>query len=110
AGYIKSLALDDPSGTAPGWVMVYAESFMAARRAADLVKVKWSTPEAAHVSEQDLQRRATDLIGDKNAGALVVDDPGVDAAFAAAKQTLEQTYTTTTAMHFALEPTTRLPF
>ncbi|HEX8809222.1 MAG TPA: molybdopterin cofactor-binding domain-containing protein, partial [Xanthobacteraceae bacterium] len=23
-GYIKSLALDDPSGTAPGWVMVYA--------------------------------------------------------------------------------------
>src|SRR6202040_3842959 len=40
AGYIKSLALDDPSGTAPGWVMVYAESFMAASRAADLVKVE----------------------------------------------------------------------
>jgi isoquinoline 1-oxidoreductase beta subunit len=110
AGYIKSLALDDPSGTAPGWVMVYAESFMAASRAADLVKVKWSTPEAAHVSEQDLQRRATQLIDDKSGGALVVDDPGVDAAFAAAKQTLEQTYTTSTVMHFALEPINGLAF
>jgi isoquinoline 1-oxidoreductase subunit beta len=109
-GYIKSLALDDPSGTAPGWVMVYAESFTAASRAADLVKVEWSTPGAAHVSEQDLQRRAADLIADKNGGALVVDDPGVDAAFAAAKQTLEQTYTTSTVMHFALEPINGLAF
>ena len=80
-GYIKSLALDDPSGTAPGWVMVYAESYTSASRAADLVKVKWSTPDAAHVSEQDLQRRAADLIADKSAGALVVDDPGVDFRF-----------------------------
>src|ERR1700720_3777799 len=110
AGYIKSLALDAPSGTAPGWVMIYAESFVAASRAADLVKVEWSTPKAAHVSEQDLQRHAADLIADKNGGALVVDDPGVDAAFAAAKQTLEQTYTTSTVMHFALEPINGLAF
>ena len=26
-GYMQSLALDDPSGTVPGWVMVYADSF-----------------------------------------------------------------------------------
>jgi isoquinoline 1-oxidoreductase subunit beta len=109
-GYIKSLALDDPSATAPGWVMIYAESFTAASRAADLVKVEWSTPEAAQVSEQDLQRRAADLIADKNGGALVVDDPGVDAAFTTAKQTLEQTYTTSTVMHFALEPINGLAF
>jgi isoquinoline 1-oxidoreductase subunit beta len=109
-GYIKSLALDDPSGTAPGWIMVYAESYTSASRAADLVKVKWSTPEAAHVSERDLQRRAADLIADKSAGALVVDDPGVDSAFAAAKRTLEHTYTTSTVMHFALEPINGLAF
>jgi CO/xanthine dehydrogenase Mo-binding subunit len=90
--------------------MVYAESFTAASRAADLVKVEWNTPEAAHVSEQDLQRRAADLIADKSGGALVVDDAGVDAAFAAAKQTLEQTYTTSTVMHFALEPINGLAF
>ena len=31
-GYIQSLPLDDPSGTASGWVMVYADSFVAASR------------------------------------------------------------------------------
>jgi CO/xanthine dehydrogenase Mo-binding subunit len=103
-GYIQSLALDDPSGTAPGWVMVYADSFVAASRAADLVKVNWSSGEAANVSEQDLQRRAAQLIADPKGGALVVNDPGVDAAFASAKRTLERTYTTSTVMHFQLEP------
>jgi isoquinoline 1-oxidoreductase subunit beta len=109
-GYIKSLALDDPSGTVPGWVMVYAENFVAASRAADLVKVEWKTPEAAHISEQNLQRRATNLIADKNGGALVVDDPGVDTAFTTAKQTVEHTYTTSTVMHFSLEPVNGLAF
>jgi CO/xanthine dehydrogenase Mo-binding subunit len=109
-GYIQSLALDDPSGTAPGWVMVYADSFTVASRAADLVKVTWRSGEAAHVSERDLQQRAADLIADPKAGALVVDDPGVDAAFTSAKQKIERTYTTSTVMHFALEPINALAF
>ena len=109
-GYIRSLALDDPSGTAPGWVMVYADSFAAANRAADLVKVVWSSGEAANVSEQDLQRRAAELIADPKGGALVVDDPGVDAALTSAKRTLERTYTTSTVMHFQLEPINALAF
>src|SRR5229473_2715757 len=109
-GYIQSIALDDPSGTAPGWVMVYADSFVAADRAADLVKVTWNSGEAAGVSEQDLQRRAAELIADPKTGGLVVDDPGVDAAFASAKHKLERTYTTSTVMHFALEPINALAF
>src|SRR5216683_375234 len=109
-GYIQSLAMDDPSGTAPGWVMVYADSFVAADRAADLVKVTWNSGEAAGVSEQDLQRRAAELIADPKGGGLVVDDPGVDAAFASAKHKLERTYTTSTVMHFALEPINALAF
>jgi isoquinoline 1-oxidoreductase subunit beta len=68
-GYIQSLALDDPSGTAPGWVMVYADTFTAANRAADLVNVTWNSGEAANVSEQDLQRRAAELIADPKGGA-----------------------------------------
>ena len=34
----------------------------------------------------------------------MVNDTGVDAASAVAKQTLERTYTTSTVMHFQLEP------
>jgi isoquinoline 1-oxidoreductase beta subunit len=109
-GYIQSLALDDPSGTVPGWVMVCANSFATASHAADLVKVTWKSGDAAHVSERDLQNRAAELIADPKGGAMVVDDPGVDAAFDSAKQKLERIYTTSTVMHFALEPVNALAF
>ena len=109
-GYIRSLALDDPSDTVPGWVMVYAESFPDANQAADLVKVTWNAGETANVSEQDIQKRAAELIADPGGGALVVDDAGIDAAFASAKRKLERTYTTSTVMHFTLEPVNALAF
>jgi isoquinoline 1-oxidoreductase beta subunit len=107
-GYIQSVALDDPSGTVPGWVMVYGSSFATASKAADLVKVTWAAGDAANISEKDIQHRATDLIADPKAGALLVGDPGVDAALASAKQKIEQTYTTSTVMHFTLEPVNAL--
>ena len=34
-GYISSIALKDPSNTVPGWVMVFADSYPAAKRAAE---------------------------------------------------------------------------
>lgn len=109
-GYIRSIALDDPSGTAPGWVMVCAESFPAANRAADLVKVKWQSGPAAQVSESHLQLRAAELIANPKGGALMVDDPGVDEAISKAKRKMERTYTTATVMHYALEPINALAF
>jgi CO/xanthine dehydrogenase Mo-binding subunit len=96
-GYIRAIALDDPSGTVPGWVMVYADSFAAADRATEALKVTWTSPDAIKVSEADLQARARALVADKTKGSLAVEDPGVDAAFKAATSTLEQTYTTATA-------------
>jgi isoquinoline 1-oxidoreductase beta subunit len=109
-GYIKSLALEDPSGTVPGWVMVYANSFIVASQAADLIKVSWTSGPAEAVSEQDIQKHAADLIANPNGGSLFVNDPGIDAAFATAKKKLESTYTTSTVMHFALEPINALAF
>ena len=109
-GYIRSLALEDPSATVPGWVVVYATSFVAASKAADLVKVTWKTGDSAKVSEADIQARAAALIADPKAGSLVLDDKGVDAAFAGAKKTLEATYTTSTALHFQMEPVNALAF
>ena len=109
-GYLRAIALEDPSATVPGWVMVYATSFVAANRAADLVKVTWKSGPSATVSEADLQTHAAALIADPKAGSLVVDDAGVDAAFAAAKRKLEATYTTSTALHFQMEPINALAF
>ena len=109
-GYLRAIALEDASGTVPGWVMVYATSFVAADRATEALKVTWKAGDTAKVSEADLQARARALIADKTTGSQVVEDPGVDAAFTAAKSTLEQTYTTSTAVHFQMEPVNALAF
>lgn len=103
-GYLKAEALADPSGTVPGWVMVYAQSYAAASRAADLVQVKWRAAPAAHVSEQDILHYGSKQIADPTLGARVVDDDGVEEAFADAGLTLARQYTTATVLHFQLEP------
>ncbi len=109
-GYLSHTVLADPSNTVPGWVMVYATSTQAAIRAADLVQVTWSNDDTASVSEKDLLDHAAKLIADPGAGALVVEDAGVDAAFAKAATVLEQTYTTASVLHFQLEPVNALAF
>jgi isoquinoline 1-oxidoreductase subunit beta len=110
-GYQQALILDDPSATVPGWVMVIADSYPAAVRAADMIKVDWTPGPGANVSEKDIQDRAAKLIADPKAGALL--DTGTDdaaAAFKSAKSTIEATYTTSTVLHFQMEPVNALAF
>jgi isoquinoline 1-oxidoreductase subunit beta len=107
-GYLRYIVLEDPSNTVPGWVMVYADSFWAAWTAADRVKVEWTSDDTAKVSEKDLLEHAAQLIANPKGGSLVVEDPGVDAAFVSAKSTLERTYTTASALNFPLEPVNAL--
>jgi len=110
-GYLRSVALDDPSGTVPGWVMVIAESFYAALRAVDLVKVKWQVGDTATVSEKDLFDHAAALVADRSQGALLDTGGGdVDGGLARAAKTLEGTYTTTGVLHFQLEPVNAVAF
>ena len=110
-GYLRSIALDDPSATVPGWVMVVAETYPAAVRAADLLKVQWSGGDGAQVSEKDIQEHARRLISDPHAGSLLDTGGGdIDAAFLTAKTTIEAVYTTSSVLHFQLEPVNALAF
>jgi len=109
-GYIGSLALEDPSDTVPGWVMVFASSYPAAIRAADLVKVDWAVGAGATVSEHDVLDHGAKQIADPKGGTLLVDDPGLDAAFQSATSTLERIYTTGSVLHGQLEPVNALAF
>jgi len=109
-GYISSLVLKDPSDTVPGWVMVFASSYPAAIRAADLVKVDWIPGSGANVSERDVLDHGAAQIADPNGGVLLVDDQGVDAALQSASTTLERLYTTSSVMHYQLEPVNALAF
>jgi isoquinoline 1-oxidoreductase subunit beta len=111
-GYIRSIVLDDPSDTVPGWVMVIAQNYPAAIRAADAIKVDWTPGAAINVSEKDIQDRAAQLIADPAAGVVLSDTGNTDTepAFRTAKSTLEQTYTTASVLHFQLEPANALAF
>jgi isoquinoline 1-oxidoreductase beta subunit len=109
-GYLRSIVLEDPSGTVPGWVMVFADSFFTASTAADKVKVEWASDDTAKVSEKDVLARGAQLIENATGGSLLVADAGVDAAFASAKSTLERTYTTASALNFQLEPVNALAY
>jgi CO/xanthine dehydrogenase Mo-binding subunit len=104
-GYLSSLILNDPSGTVPGWVMVVADSYPAALKASDLVKVTWTPGPTAFVGEQQIQDRSRALIADPAGGALLETGGGnTGAAFAAAASVIEQSYTTATVLHFQMEP------
>ncbi len=109
-GYLRSIVLEDPSGTVPGWVMVFADSFFAASSAADKVKVEWVSDDTAKVSEKDLLAHGAQLIEKPSGGSLLVADAGVDAAFTSAKSTLQRTYTTASALNFPLEPVNALAY
>jgi CO/xanthine dehydrogenase Mo-binding subunit len=110
-GYLRTITLDDPSDTVPGWVMVIAESYPAAIRATELVDVKWTPGAAANVSEKDLQDHAAALIAKPDAGVILpTGNTDTAAAFKAAGSTVEQTYTTATVLHFQLEPVNALAF
>jgi CO/xanthine dehydrogenase Mo-binding subunit len=107
-GYVRSIVLEDLSGTVPGWVLVVAHSFTAAIQAADLVDVRWKTNSSGEVSEQDILDRGAQLIADPSLGSWFVDSPGFDDALAHAARRIEATYTTSSALHFQLEPVNAL--
>lgn len=109
-GYLKYAVLDDPSGTVPGWVIVYAENYPAAIQATDALVVDWSVGEAVKASEGDMLAHGFELLKKKDGGAILYNDHGVDAAFKKAKTVLEADYSTNTVLHFQLEPVNGIAF
>ncbi len=110
-GYLQSVILEDASNSVPGWVMVIADNYPAARKAAELVKVDWTPGPTANVSDQELRERATELIASADAGGVLpLADTNTAAAFASAASSVEAVYTTATALHFQMEPLNALAF
>jgi CO/xanthine dehydrogenase Mo-binding subunit len=107
-GYIQTMALEDPSEVLQGWAVVIAEDFPAAMKAAQAVVVEWEPGPTAAVTEAHLIAEGNDLVGDKSSGVLALDDGDVTAAHDAAADTYTATYTTSTALHFTLEPANAL--
>lgn len=107
-GYERFIVLDDPTGEVPGWVVVIARTWPAAKKATDLLKVEWTRSRAEDVSEADLLARAEKLQADPRSGTSLYDDPGVKEAFANDSETFTQSYTTAPVAHYTLEPVSAL--
>lgn len=107
-GYRKTIVLEDPSGTVPGWAMAIADSFHAANMAVQKIAVDWAPGKTADIDEQAILDRGRQLIDNGDTGVLVVDDGDVDTAFAEADSTLEAEYITHSALHFQMEPVNAL--
>ncbi|MDH3545611.1 MAG: molybdopterin-dependent oxidoreductase [Gammaproteobacteria bacterium] len=107
-GYQQTLALTDPSETLQGWAVVVADDFPSAMKAAAAVTVEWEPGPTANVNEADIVAEGAKLAADKRSGVLVVDDGDVAAAYRDAATTHSATYTTSTALHFTLEPANAL--
>jgi CO/xanthine dehydrogenase Mo-binding subunit len=103
-GYQQTLTITDPSGYVEGMALVIADSFPAAIKASEAVKVEWSAGETAAVNEDDIFTLGKRLVDDAATGTLFVDVGDTTSALAAAGETLSATYRTGTVLHFTLEP------
>ncbi len=110
-GYIQTVVLKDPSNTVPGWAVVIADSWYAAKKAAAAITLEYQNTPTMNVSEKDIQDRSTKLIADPRKGSVLpAADTNTAAAFKKAKTTIDATYTTATALHFQMEPVNALAF
>lgn len=109
-GYLETVPLEDPSGTCQGWLAVVAETFPAAIKAADALKVSWTPGPNAEVSESDILAEGEKLVNDPAAGGLWLRLGDVDAAMASADKVVDSTYRTSSVLHFQLEPVNALAF
>src|SRR6202171_4075739 len=53
-GYIKAVTLDDKTGTTTGWVVAVANTYPAAKKAAEALKIAYDKGPNANVSDQTL--------------------------------------------------------
>jgi isoquinoline 1-oxidoreductase beta subunit len=108
-GYLQTVVLKDPSNTVPGWAVVIADSWWAAKKAAEAVVLEYEPTDTMDVSEKDIQDHARKLISDASKGS-VLPTGNTDTApvFRTARSTIEAEYTTATALHFAMEPVNAL--
>jgi CO/xanthine dehydrogenase Mo-binding subunit len=95
----------------PGWAVVIADSWWAAKKAAEAITLEYQPTATMNVSEQQLQDHGRKLIADTTKGVvLATGNTNTAPLFRTAHSTLEAEFTTATALHFAMEPLNALAF
>ena len=103
-GFIKAVTVDDKTGTTSGWVVAVANNYIAARKAADALKVTWDKGPHANVSSELLLAEAKKLQANPDSGLFFVKDGDAAAAMGNAARVMEAEYTTNINIHAPMEP------
>ena len=104
AGYRGYVELKDPSALLQGWLAVSADTFPAAIKAADALKVEYVLGPQAATTEADILAEGERIVADPEASMLFIDDGDMDEARSGADRQLSAIYRTSSNLHFALEP------
>jgi isoquinoline 1-oxidoreductase beta subunit len=103
-GFIKAVTLDDKTATTTGWVVVIANTYASARKAAEVLKVTYDGGPNAKVSSESLLTEAKRLQGLDNSGLFFVKSGDTAAALGTAAKVMEAEYTTNINIHAPMEP------
>lgn len=103
-GFVKTLVLDDPSKTFSGLVVVVADSWWVARKAADSVQVTWDPGPHASVDDAAILAAAKKAAADPDAGSGWVIDGDADGVLAKAEGVVAAEYLTGANLHAPMEP------
>jgi CO/xanthine dehydrogenase Mo-binding subunit len=103
-GFIKTVVLDDKTGSTTGWVVAVASTYANARKAAAALKVSYDGGPNAKLSSQSLLDEAKRLQALDDSGQFFVKDGDTAAALGTAAKVIEAEYTTNINIHAPLEP------
>jgi len=103
-GFIKAVTLDDKTATTTGWVVVVANTYANARKAAEVLKVTYDGGPNAKLSSESLLTEARRLQGLDDSGLFFVKSGDTAAAFGTAAKVMEAEYTTNINIHAPMEP------
>jgi CO/xanthine dehydrogenase Mo-binding subunit len=103
-GFIKAVTLDDKTATTTGWVVVIANTYANARKAAEVLKVTYDGGPNAKLSSESLLTEARRLQGLDDSGLFFVKNGDTAAALGTAAKVMEAEYTTNINIHAPLEP------
>ncbi len=103
-GYIQTVEIDDPTDTCQGWLVVVADSWTAASKAADVLAVTWEGGSGRETGEADLLAEGERLVQDDAAGSIFMRHGDPAATRDSAETLHEGIYKTHTVLHMQLEP------
>ncbi len=103
-GFVKTVVVDDKTGTTSGWVVAVASTYWGAQKAADALKIDWDKGPYADVSDESIIAESRRLQQEGTKGFLFVKDGDSAGALANSAKVIEAEYLTSINIHCPMEP------